>query len=136
MALKIPESMDELVYWTSRAIGTGYVKAWVNRGECPKCHKGLMGKPTDGKSGKVKIRANYYECKECGNTVDKEEFEQTLFCECMYSCPQCGYKGEISVPYKRKKYQGVDAILFNCEKCKAKIPITKKMKAVGEKDTE
>jgi predicted nucleic acid-binding Zn ribbon protein len=131
MALKLPDSMEDLVYWTSRAVGNGYVKAWVNRGECPHCHKGKMGKPV-GKDGKVMIRASYYECKECGNKVDKKEFEDTLTCECLYTCPECGNKGEIAVQYKRKKFQGTDAIVFNCEKCNAKIPITKKLKGLKE----
>ena len=47
-----------------------------------------------------------------------------------YTCPECKYEGEIQIPYKRKKIQGVDALVFNCQKCNAKIIITKKMKGI------
>ncbi|MBN2422929.1 hypothetical protein JXB41_06905 [Candidatus Woesearchaeota archaeon] len=129
MGENIPESMEDLVYWTSRKIGNGNIKAWVYRGECPKCHKGLMGKPI-GPDGKVKTRANYYECTECGNNIDKQGYEESLDCECIYTCPECSHKGEAVFPFKRKKYKGVDALVFNCEKCNAKIAITKKLKNV------
>ncbi len=133
MALKIPDSMEELVYWTSRAVGDGYVKAWAEREICPNCKKGMMGKPR-GKDGKVQIRAKHYECDSCGHTVEKQEYEDTLTCNIIYTCPKCRHQGEASVPYKRKKYQGVDAIVFKCDKCGEKVPITKKLKAIGEKD--
>ncbi|MEM3374789.1 MAG: hypothetical protein QXE31_06280 [Candidatus Woesearchaeota archaeon] len=129
MALQVPESMDELVYWTSRAIGNGKVKAWVYREQCPKCKKALMGKPKD-KKGKVLIRANYYECPECHHKIDKKEYEDTLTANIIYTCPKCNYEGEIQIPFKRKKYQGVEALIFQCQKCNEKIPITKKMKEV------
>ncbi|AJF60879.1 TPA: hypothetical protein HA239_03445 [Candidatus Woesearchaeota archaeon] len=128
MALKIPDSMDELVYWTSRKIDSGYVKAWVERENCPKCEKGLMGKPVV--KGKVKIRASEYVCPECSHTVPKQEYEDTLTASILYTCPHCGNKGEARVPFKRKKYQGADAIVFSCGKCSEKIPITKKLKDI------
>jgi ssDNA-binding Zn-finger/Zn-ribbon topoisomerase 1 len=133
MALKIPDSMEELVYWTSRNIGKGNAKAWVEREECPECHKALMGKPR-GKDGKVKIRATNYECPECGHSVEKKAYEDTLTASIIYTCPKCLSKGDIQIPYKRKKVQGVDALVFNCKGCSEKILVTKKMKAVGAKD--
>lgn len=120
--------MDELVYWTSRSMGKGNVKAWVYRGECPKCGKGIMGKPVE--KGKVKVRAKYYECPECGYKVDKQEYEDSLTANIVYTCPECGNKGETQIPFRRKKFQGVDALVFQCEKCKAKVPVTKKMKEI------
>lgn len=45
MSLKLPESMEGIVYWTSRSMGDGKAKTWVNREKCPECGKGLMGKP-------------------------------------------------------------------------------------------
>ncbi|HII72803.1 TPA: hypothetical protein HA265_08660, partial [Candidatus Woesearchaeota archaeon] len=57
-----------------------------------------------------------------------------LECEIQYTCPECGNSGEIKVPFKRKKFQGMDAVIFQCDKCKAKIPITKKMKEKGQSD--
>lgn len=128
MALKIPDSMDELVYWTSRAVGDGKVKTWVERESCPSCGKALMGKPRD--KGKVKIRATYYECPECHHKIEKAEYEATLTASILYTCPKCKFAGEIQIPYKRKKYQGVDSLLFQCQKCNEKIPITKKMKEI------
>jgi predicted RNA-binding Zn-ribbon protein involved in translation (DUF1610 family) len=129
MALQLPDSMEELVYWTSRAVGDGYVKAWVYREDCPECGKALMGKPRDNK-GKVKIRATVYECPECHYKVGKQEYEDTLTANVLYTCPKCKFEGEIQIPYKRKKFQGADSLVFACEKCKEKIPITKKMKDV------
>lgn len=132
--LKQPENMDELVYWTKRAIGDGSVKAWVFKELCPKCKKSLMGKPKDPKTGKVKIRSKEYVCESCNYTVEKKEYEETLQVNIDYKCPECGNEGEIRVPFKRKMVKGTPSIVFPCEKCNAKIIITKKMKKVGEKD--
>ncbi len=129
MALKLPDSMEELVYWTSRAIGEGKVKAWAPREKCPECGKALMGKPRDQK-GSVKIRASYYECPECHHKVEKAEYEETLTVSIIYTCPKCKFQGETQIPYKRKKFLKVESLVFECEKCKEKIPITKKMKEV------
>ncbi len=129
MSLKLPDSMDELVYWTKRKVGEGKVTAWVYRGDCPSCGKAKMEKPK-GSDGKVKIRAKYYECPNCGNKIDKQEYEDTLDCNCLYICPECKKPGESVFPYKRKSYKGVKALVFSCDSCGAKIPITKKMKGI------
>jgi len=136
--VKEPESMDELIYFTKRAVGDGYVKGWVYKEMCPSCGKGLMGKPVDRKTGKVKIRAKDYVCPECNHTVEKEEYEETLTCEAKYTCPKCKFEGETENPFKWKnakifnveeqKDKAAKAITFNCEKCSEKIAITKKMK--------
>ncbi|MGM5484910.1 MAG: hypothetical protein ACQEP1_03485 [Nanobdellota archaeon] len=126
--MKEPESMDELVYFTNRFIGEGFAKAWVYRKECPECGKALMGKPVDPKTGDVKIRAKEYKCPECGYTVEKKEYEESLDCDIKYKCPFCNHEGEKTVPYKRKTYKGVKAIVFNCDECNEKIALTKKMK--------
>ncbi|MBN2368598.1 hypothetical protein JXC34_06260, partial [Candidatus Woesearchaeota archaeon] len=73
MSLKMPDSMEELVYWTSRKIENGNAKVWVFREDCPECGKALMGKPVE--KGKVKTRASYYECPECGHQIPKSEYE-------------------------------------------------------------
>ncbi|MBU0666047.1 MAG: hypothetical protein ABIC91_00850 [Nanoarchaeota archaeon] len=127
MSLKQPESMEELVYFTRRAVDNGKIVAWVFREECPKCKKALMSKPKDKKTGRAKIRALEYVCPECGYTVEKEEYEDTLTCNIEYVCPKCKFSGETQAPYKRKSFQGVKAIIFECESCGEKIPITKKM---------
>ena len=128
MALREPESMDELIYFTQREVNGGYAKAWVFKEKCPECGKGMMGKPVDEKTGKVKIRAKEYVCPECNHTVEKKEYEETLTCSIQYTCPECKHKGEVEVPYKRKTFQGMKAVVFQCEKCNEKIPVTKKMK--------
>ena len=126
MALKKPNSMDECVYFTSRSVGDGYVTAWVFRGDCPKCKKALMGKPVE--KGKVKTRAKEYVCPACKFTMEKGEYEDTLTCCIEYTCPKCKKDGELTVPFKRKKVDGTDAIKFECLACKERILITKKMK--------
>jgi len=126
--------MAEVVYFTQRAIGKGNVKAWVYRGICPKCGKEKMGKPVE--KGKVKIRAKEYVCPACNYTMEKAEHESTLECQIKYTCPECSYVGEAKVPYKRKKFDGMDAIVFLCGKCNTKIPITKKMKEKGQQDED
>lgn len=129
----IPDSMDDLVYFTKRILGDkdeGKISVWVYRQKCPKCKKSLMGKPKDPKTGRAQIRAKEYQCPDCKYTVGKEEYEDTLEAEAAYTCPKCGNKGEGAVPFKRKKIQGVDALKFECSKCKTPIIVTKKMKAL------
>ncbi len=135
MALKMPESMDECVYFTRRS--QPHVVAWVFREKCPKCKKALMGKPKDS-SGKVKIRAKEYVCPECGYTMEKGAYEDTLTANIQFTCPKCGFSGEHQMPFRRKKIRifdeeegketMADALVFNCPKCGYKIAITKKMK--------
>jgi len=139
MEIREPESMDECVYYTQRQVGDGgSIKAWAYRGDCPKCGKAKMGKPKDEKTGKVKIRAKEYVCPECGHTIEKKDYEESLMCEAKYTCPACKKEGKGRVPFKRKKVQifdietqkkkPVDAIQFICEHCGEKINVTKKMK--------
>lgn len=131
--------MDECVYYTFRGIGEkGEAKAWVFRKECPKCGKGLMGKPKDEKTGKPKIRAKEYVCPECGHTAEKVEYEESLTVNIKYICPHCEHEGETQVPFKRRKVQifdeesgkkkAVEVLRFSCEKCEKNVDITKKMK--------
>lgn len=135
----VPDSMDELVYFTKRTYGEkGRAMAWAYRGLCPSCGKGKMGKPVDPKTKKVKIRATEYECTSCGHTVEKAAYESTLTLEATYTCPKCVHSGEISMPFKRKsvkvydeeegKEKACSAFVFNCDKCKERMAITKKMK--------
>lgn len=133
MALKRPESMEECVYFTRRSVDSGKVMAWVFREKCPECKKALMGKPRDEKTGDVKIRAKEYVCPECGYRVDKKEYEEGLLCNIAYTCPKCKHEGETQVPFKRRTFKGVPAIVFECESCNEKIGITKKMKEAKKK---
>lgn len=129
MALTEPESMEECLYFTRRTFDNdGSAVAWVCKDKCPKCGKGLMGKPIV--KGKVKIRSEDYECPECGYTVSKSEYEPTLQVQVKYKCPKCGKSGETTTPYKRKSFQGVQAYVFQCEHCGEKIGLTKKMKDI------
>jgi len=137
--MRFPESMEECIYFTKRQIGEkGKATAWVFREKCPKCKKALMGKPRDEKTGKVKIRSKEYVCPECGYTMEKGAYEDTLTANIQYTCPYCGHKGEHQMSFKRKKIQvfdeetqkkkTVDALKFKCKKCGKDILITKKMK--------
>jgi DNA-directed RNA polymerase subunit RPC12/RpoP len=136
MALKQPESMDECVYFTRRTVDKGHIMCWVFKEKCPKCGKAMMGKPRDPKTGDVKIRAKEYVCPQCSYTVPKQEYEETLTANIAYTCPHCQNKAETQIPFKRKTFEGVKALVFQCDKCKGKVPITKKLKGVGEKDDE
>lgn len=132
MALKQPNSMDELVYFTQRTIEPfGKTKVWVFKQMCPKCKKGLMGKPVE--KGKIKPRAKECVCPECKYTVNAQEYEDGLTASIEYTCPKCQNKGEIQIPYKRKSIQGVKALVFNCQKCNEQILVSKKMKAIKPK---
>ena len=135
--LREPKSMEECVYMTNRFIGEkGSVRCWVFREQCPKCHKGLMGKPRD-ESGKVKIRAKEFVCPECMYTVGKE-YEDTLTANIAYTCSKCEHSGDVQMPFKRKKMKmfdeevqkqvTVDALQFLCQKCSEKTYVTKKLK--------
>jgi len=124
-----PESMDEIIYFTNRGFGEGHLKTWVFRGDCPDCGK-KMGKPIV--KGKVKIRAKEYVCYACGHTEEKQEHEEKLTACIKYICPYCKHEGDIEIPYKRKSFHGVKALVFECASCKEKIPVTKKMKKPKE----
>jgi len=128
MALKIPESMDECLYFTNRSIGEAQVLAWVYRKPCPKCKKAVMGKPVV--KGKVKSRATEYVCPACGYTEEKTTHEESLNLEASYTCPECAKEGESVAQYKRKKYKGVLSFVVKCVHCSAEIPLTKKLKGI------
>jgi predicted RNA-binding Zn-ribbon protein involved in translation (DUF1610 family) len=133
MALQIPDNMDDLVYFTRRVVeDTGKVMMWIPRGICPACGKAKMGKPK-GKEGKAKIRAKEYVCPSCEHMIPKDEYEETLTAEVIYTCPHCGKSGEHVGPYKRKSIQGVKTFRFPCGSCGGDIDVTKKMKAKKEK---
>lgn len=127
--MEIPESMDELVYFSRRKIAEtkGSVIAWVNKLTCPKCKKALMGKPHDPKTNKIMVRAKEYQCPSCKYTEEKKEHEEKLNAMIMYECPFCSNKGETTVPFARKSWYGKKAIVFQCAKCKEKLGLTKKM---------
>ncbi len=135
MTLRKPESMDECVYFTQRTVGNdGYAMVWVFKQLCPKCKKSMMGKPKD-KKGKVLIRAKEYVCPSCNYTVEKKEYEESLTASIEYTCPICKFSGEKEVPFKRKKTEGIDTLRFQCDKCKANIDVTKKMKDKKSKNS-
>jgi predicted RNA-binding Zn-ribbon protein involved in translation (DUF1610 family) len=142
MALTLPESMDECVYFTNRTLlddagkPAGRAVCWVPRVKCLACKKGWMGKPHDAKTGKIKVRATEYVCSACGVSEEKKEHEERLSANAQYTCPSCGKSGEGTVPFARKTYQGVKAILFTCASCSGKIAITKKMKDLKKKKSK
>ncbi|MBS3166191.1 hypothetical protein J4444_03655 [Candidatus Woesearchaeota archaeon] len=130
MALRIPESMNECLYFTNRDT----VLAWVYRKTCPKCKKAKMGKPVV--KGKVKTRAEVYECPACKYQEDKIAHEESLELESAYTCPKCKKKGESTGQYKRKAYKGVQSYIVTCQHCGEVIPLTKKLKGIKGKVAE
>jgi|SRR3989338_5273882 len=127
MSLIEPTSMEQCAYFTRRIIGSGEVMAWVFKNKCPKCDEGVMEKPKDSK-GKIKTRAKEYVCANCGYVMDKKENDEQLLANIKYGCPYCKNQGEVQIPFKRKKIDGVDALRFQCQKCNADIDVIKKMK--------
>jgi hypothetical protein len=129
MAYEIPDSMEELVYFSRRKMAEdrGPVIAWVPKMQCPKCKKALMGKPVDAKTGKIQVRAKEYVCPECKYTEEKKEHEEKLSAMIIYECPFCSNKGETTTPFARKSWYGKKAVVFQCAKCKEKLGITKKL---------
>ena len=135
MALEVPESMDDCLYFTNRSLDPeGQILAWVHKKECPKCKKAKMGKPVV--KGKVKIRAKEYVCPSCEYTEEKAEHEGSLTMEATYTCPHCGQEGEGTTLYTRKSYQGVPSFIIVCQHCNEKIAITKKMKKPKKKKSK
>src|SRR3989344_4090690 len=139
MALQEPKSMDECVYFTNRIIGDkGKIRCWVLREKCSKCRKCLMGKPKNPKTGRAQIRAKEYKCLECGYTVAEQAYEDSLTASIQYICQYCANKGELQVPFKRKKVKVLDeenmkgklieSLRFQCQKCNKNLDVTKKMK--------
>jgi transcription elongation factor Elf1 len=132
--MKIPESMEECLYFTNRALDNGgNLLAWVYRKQCPECNTAKMGKPVDLKTGKIKSRSTEYVCPSCGYREEKKEHEESCILEANYTCPACGKDGESTTPYKRKSYKGVQAFVVECQQCGENIPITKKLKALKKK---
>lgn len=132
--LREPNSMEECAYFTNRNIGedfSGNVRCWVFKEKCPKCKKGMMGKPIV--DGKPKIRALEYECPLCKYTEEKQAYEDKLTANLDYICPKCKFSGQMSVPFKRKRVMGVLTLRFACEKCKEPLDVTKKMKQIKKK---
>ena len=127
--------MEECVYFTNRAIGekfTGNAKCWVFKELCPKCKKGMMGKPR-AEDGHIQIRAKEYICPACKYTVEKQEYEDTLTANIEYKCPKCGNEAQHQMPFKRKSVMGVKTLRFQCSKCNENIDVTKKMKQIKKK---
>ena len=132
MALKKPGSVRDCVYFTNRTIGNGRAMALVFRKECPKCKKGIMGKPIK-KNGKIDKKADNYVCYQCGYTEGNEQIENSLVINVEYKCPHCSNEGETTSEYKRKTFEGVPSYIFECVKCRKKIGLTKKLKEPKKK---
>ena len=135
MTLKKPSSVQECLYFTNRIIGSGRAVAWVFRKECPKCKKDIMGKPQK-KHGKIDKKADHYVCYSCGYKESSEQVENSLMLNVEYKCPHCGHEGEATSEYKRKTFEGVPSYVFECQKCRRKIGITKKLKEGKKKAKE
>ena len=135
MPLKKPGSVQECVYFTNRIIDSGRAMAWVFKKECPKCKKDIMGKPQK-KNGKIDKKADHYVCYSCGYKESNEQVENSLVLNVEYKCPHCGHEGEATSEYKRKTFEGVPSYVFECQKCRKKIGLTKKLKERKKKAKE
>lgn len=131
MPLKMPNSMEECLYFTNRSLDKGSIIAWVYKKVCPKCKKAKMGKPVE--KGKIKMRATEYVCPNCGYSEEKKAHEESLMLEAQYACPKCGREGESTAEYKHKSFQGIPAFIITCQHCSEKIALTKKMKKLKGK---
>ncbi|MFT4310176.1 MAG: hypothetical protein ACMXYC_00940 [Candidatus Woesearchaeota archaeon] len=130
MTLQEPKSMDDVFYFTNRTLENGgWLKAWVYKPASPK-GKGVLSLPKT-KTGKPDKKATVY-VDEAGNEYDRKETDATLFVEVKYKSPYTQKEGEAKTPYKRKKFKGVDAFVFEDQEGN-KIPITKKLKEVKKK---
>lgn len=131
MGLTIPDSMEDLFYFTNRTLDNGgWVKAWVRKPDSPS-GKGKLSKPKDPKTGKPKVRSPVY-VDDDGKEYPKTEIDPTLTVEIIYKSPFTGEEGETTIPYKRRTWQGVPAFVFK-DKAGNEIGITKKMKAAKKK---
>lgn len=127
--VQLPKSVEEVYYFTFRKFPEGgQIKAWAYKVPCTKCGEGVLAKPKDEKTGKVKIRSKEFVCNKCGFEADKDETEATAKLEAIYTCPHCKKDGESSAPYKRKSYLGVQSYIVECQHCGEKIALTKKLK--------
>lgn len=127
--------MEECVYFTNRIIDSGRAMAWVFKKQCPKCRKGIMGKPQK-KNGKSDKKAEHYVCNSCGYKESNEQVENDLVLNVEYKCPHCGNEDETTTEYKRKTFEGVPSYIFECQKCRKKIGLTKKLKESKKKGKE
>lgn len=119
--MREPESVQECLYFSRQefAPGKGSVMAWVFRKTCPKCKKGLMGRP--------KKTAKEYLCKACGYEEEKTKHEADVELCAKFTCPFCSKEGEATSPYKRKTLYGKPAFVIVCPNCKEKLGIYKRM---------
>ena len=136
MAIKRPESMEELVYFTDRdcegedgPVGSAVV--WVYRKDCPKCGKAKMSKPANATGG-VKIRSKVYTCSACDHEVEKKEYEDELIAQGEYKCNKCNAEKDFELPFKRKTIAGVLTFRIVCD-CGNNLDVTKKMKGKKKK---
>ena len=94
-----------------------------------------MGKPLK-KNGKIDKKAENYVCYSCDYQENNEQFENSLIINIEYKCQHCGNEGETTSEYKRKNFEGVPSYVFECQKCRKKIGLTKKLKEAKKKVKE
>ena len=94
-----------------------------------------MGKPQK-KGGKFDKKADHYVCYSCGYQESNGQVENSLMINIEYKCPHCGNEGETTTEYKRKTFEGVLSYVFECQKCRNKIGLTKKLKESKKKAKE
>ena len=86
--------------------------------------------------GKIDKKAEYYACYSCGYQEPNEQVENSLLINVEYKCPHCGNEGETTSEYKRKVFEGIPSYVFECQQCRKKIGLTKKLKDTKKKKAE
>ena len=94
-----------------------------------------MGKPQK-KNGKFDKKSGHYDCYSCGYQETNEQVENNLVLNVEYKCPHCGNEGETTSDYQRKTFESIPSYIFECQKCKKKIGITKKLKEAKKKKSD
>ncbi len=129
----IPQSMDDLLYFSNRKLPDGVrIIAWVEKISCPACGDALMGKPVDEKTGKVKIRAAEFVCPACGHTEPKAAHLKKLSMQVRYTDTTGKNWKAATTEYKLRTWKGMKAYVFENEFTNEKMGVTKRLKMKGD----
>lgn len=129
----IPQSMDELLYFSNRRMPDGIrIIAWVDKVSCPECSKATMGKPVDPKTGKVKVRSAVYQCPGCGFEEPKAAHEKRLVMQVRYTDETGKNWKAAQAPYQLKTWKGMKSYVFMNEFTGEKMGVTKRLKMKKE----
>ncbi len=116
-----PKDISELDYFTRQILEpNGFVFMWVYKPKCPKCNKGRLTK--------LKKRDKVYTCPSCNSTFSKEEYNGMLYFNIEYTCPECGFKGQLHDKWNKPSKSAAVMLKFKCEKCGASLKVVRMKK--------